>query len=585
MGLASSQARLLSLTSRQHTIEASAQRLLSEKMRLSNDSDAAYQKYMDVLEDTTLKTRQIDDLGQTFWIDGNINNLMRYNADTRTAGSVFYVQDLESGKLYVPQDIFNKYNNLTAATVPAGHEYSDAMKYATLFGLGYDKVDKNIDIKINYDLAVSKGWNTALTDEQYNAYIEATSTDNTIQDYAKILKNQIPNGKTNVQYKDINGNVISNTDAYKIDPSKEAVVTNYENLINKILGSEVIKAAYADTSIAGVGAIELLQESLNLLKTINPNLPQARTREEIFTTPELPEGVTDIVTVSYDTTKLSAGIKSTDSDGKPVIANPYIKIDDGSYTFSEDQKFEMMLNGGTIMWEGIQKIDYTYHFLPDTEGPATPVTTDIYSANTNSLLAQRGATDMATALRELFDKMVNCTKYSKGILASYGKTEADVANYRKFKEAAEAYVFYKPEYEYIPTDNVKANYYETLFNSIKAAGGCIAVNEETAKNSQWVENMIKNAKVILTTWDNNEMTLSRTSPSLHVDVKEISDDKRVAQAESDYEAETAFINEKDTKIDNVLSKLETERTTITTEIQGIEKVMKDNVSVNFKVFS
>ena len=97
--------------------------------------------------------------------------------------------------------------------------------------------------------------------------------------------------------------------------------------------------------------------------------------------------------------------------------------------------------------------------------------------------------------------------------------------------------------------------------------------------------MIKNAKVILTTWDNNEGTLSRTSPALHVDVKEVTDDRKVAQAESDYEAEMAIITEKDTKIDNILNKLETERTSIKTEIDGIEKVMQDNVSVNFKVFS
>ena len=144
MGLASSQARLLSLTSRQHTIEANAQRLMSEKMRLSNSSDAVYQKYMNALDETALKTRQTNDVGETSWIDGSINNLMRYNASDNTTGSVFYVQDMDSGKLYVPKEVFDNYNNLTAATVPAGYDYTDAMKFATLFGVEYKRIDKTI---------------------------------------------------------------------------------------------------------------------------------------------------------------------------------------------------------------------------------------------------------------------------------------------------------------------------------------------------------------------------------------------------------------------------------------------------------
>ena len=563
MGLASSQARLLSLTSRQHSVEASAQRLLSEKIRLSNDSDAAYQKYMNVLEDTTLKTRQTNDLGETFWIDGNINNLMRYNADTRTAGSVFYVQDLETSKLYVPQEVFNNYNNLTAATVPTGHEYADAMKFATLFGVEYVKVDNNIDTKINYEQAVLKGWNNALTDAQYNQYTEEANKDSEIQSTAKILSGMIPNT-----------NNIDGKNVYKISPSKTAIATNYETFVMQILGSPLQKAAYS------ANEIQLLETSINLIRSITSDADKDAGYKDTIPTP-LADGTTEDkeydYTQTYTTNKLSA------NNGVD-----YLVIEDGSDEFTTDQKFELMLNGGQITWDA--KYDKTFsnnwanRFWGRKDVPVVK-THDIYDANTISVLSSCGSTNMGDALTKLFQKMSNYTKNSERLLNSWGKTEEDVVNYRKFKQIEKEYSMYKPDYEYVPTDNVKATYYETLFNSIVAAGGCTGVNEETAKNSQWVENMIKNAKVILTTWDNNEMTLSRTSPSLHVDVKEISDDRRVAQAESDYEAETAFINEKDTKIDNILNKLETERTTITTEIQGIEKVMQDNVSVNFKVFS
>lgn len=562
MGLASSQARLLSLTSRQHAVEASAQRLLSEKIRLSNNSDAAYQKYMNVLEDTALKTRQTNDLGETSWIDGNINNLMRYNAAENTGGSVFYVQDLETGKLYVPQEVFNNYNNLTAATVPAGHDYEDAMKFATLFGVEYVKVDENEDIKINYERAVAQGWNTALTDAQYHQYSEALAKDDEVQSTAKILGAMVPGTKE----------IETGKMAYKVNPSKVSVATNFETYVLRAIDSDVYEAK----------DVALLQEALKLIKQIStPAEKDVGYKDEIVET--LGDGSTR--TTEYWATKTFKTNKLTVNNGAD-----YLSFTDGRDDFTTDQKFEMMLNGGTITWDAKYDITYKNSFIESVygrtqKGIAITKTSDVYDSDTYSVLAQHGSTNMGDALKKLFTKMSNYTKNSDALLVAWGKGKSDVTNYRKFKEAANDYELYQPDYRYVPTNNVKATYYETLFNSIVSAGGCTGVNEETAKNATWVENMIKNAKVILTTWDSTEMTLSRTSPSLHVDVKEITDDHRVAQAEQDYEAETAFINEKDTKIDNILNKLETEQTTITTEIQGIEKVMQDNVSVNFKVFS
>ena len=57
MGMASSQARLLSLTSRQHSIELKAQVLQAQKLQLANDSDAAYDNYVKTLDATKLQTK------------------------------------------------------------------------------------------------------------------------------------------------------------------------------------------------------------------------------------------------------------------------------------------------------------------------------------------------------------------------------------------------------------------------------------------------------------------------------------------------------------------------------------------------
>lgn len=573
MGLASSQARLLSLTSRQHTIEANAQRLMSEKMRLSNSSDAVYQKYMNALDETALKTRQTNDVGETSWIDGSINNLMRYNASDDTSGTVFYVQDMDSGKLYVPKEVFDNYNNLTAATVPAGYDYTDAMKFATLFGIEYNRVDNNEDILINYNEAIKKGWDNALTDEQYNKYTVEANKDKDVQTVAQTLRGMLPAGLTTVTSKE--GDTTKTSKIYKLGNTKQAIAQNYESFVMQILGSPSQTEAYQAKDLA------LLQESLNLMKTISAGAESDTVSQEEI---EIPSVGGSTTTVNVTTTKTYTTKEIKVNNG----TLDYVSAKDGSSDFDGDTKFEIMLNGGTVAWSGTYDVEYSNKWAQNKYGKKDVEinkTTDVYNANTNNILAQYGATTMGQALTSLFDKMSESKLYSASILKNMGKTEDDVVNYRKFKDIQTAYSMYTPDYEYIPSDKVKSAYYEGIYNAITSAGGCEQVNDDTAKNASWVQNMIKNAKVILTTWDSSENMLSRTSAALNVDVKEISDTHKVQQAEQDYEAETELINAKDTKIDNILNKLETERSSITTEIEGIQKVMDDNVTSVFKLFS
>lgn len=58
MGMSSSQARLLTLTARQHSIEYKAQKIQAEKLRLANDSDRIYNEYLDALDATKFNSNQ-----------------------------------------------------------------------------------------------------------------------------------------------------------------------------------------------------------------------------------------------------------------------------------------------------------------------------------------------------------------------------------------------------------------------------------------------------------------------------------------------------------------------------------------------
>lgn len=554
MGLASSQARLLTLTSRQHTIEANAQRLLSDKMRLSNDSDAVYQKYMNVLDDTTLKTRQTDDNGDTFWIDGNIKNLMRWEAPEDTGGSVFFVQDLDTKKLYVPQEIADSYANLTAVTVPADHTYTDAMKFAVANGITYKKVDHNEDLLINYNTAIKNGYNTALTEAQYNEYTQTLNLDDATHSTISKLLGKIPEKDGGI---------------YKVDETSNNIYENYIELVKQILSdpANVISSSLEKNILWG---------TVSMLETMSSPKP-----EDIDEYRMEPDVYCD-VEHHYEYRSITHNITVSKGGTKYIDVNSDDKFD-------SNRKFEAMLNGGTMTWDGEYSEMYSYI---DSNGQPNfseysnrrTETCDVYDSTMSGYLSSYGSSSLGDALTRIFTDANNRNATTSAYLARIGKTETDAKNYILFKKYELAYQSYYPDIEYIPNDRSKDTIYQTIYNAITAAGGYTVVNDETAKNASWVQNMIKNAKVILTAYDDENKILSKTTPSLHVDIKEISDKHLVEQAEQDYEVKMSLINAKETDIDNLLSKLESERTAITTEVDGIKSVMKDNVSVNFKLF-
>lgn len=99
---------------------------------------------------------------------------------------------------------------------------------------------------------------------------------------------------------------------------------------------------------------------------------------------------------------------------------------------------------------------------------------------------------------------------------------------------------------------------------------------------------IDNANAVTTDPDKGTLAVYKvfedTSVSTSTKVQEVSDEVGLKKAEAQYEADMNKINAKDTRYDNELSQLETERNAIKTEIESLETVAKDNVDRTFKIF-
>ena len=144
------------------------------------------------------------------------------------------------------------------------------------------------------------------------------------------------------------------------------------------------------------------------------------------------------------------------------------------------------------------------------------------------------------------------------------------------------------------------NYYVKMFNVIEQSGGCISIesfngiNNNDAKNdSEWLTNMIQSGimtiEVINQDKNTGKVTLSGTSPasneSLQYTTTTQIDKAALAKAEAKYEHDLKLIDKKDKQFDLDLSKLETERTALTTQYDSVKKVIEDNIDRTFGIFS
>lgn len=76
MGLSSSQARMLTLTARQHSIEYQAQRVQAMKLQLANESDQVYKNYLERLDATKVQYKVVEQDGSIRYDDATFQRLV-----------------------------------------------------------------------------------------------------------------------------------------------------------------------------------------------------------------------------------------------------------------------------------------------------------------------------------------------------------------------------------------------------------------------------------------------------------------------------------------------------------------------------
>ena len=115
MGMASSQARLLMITSRMHDIEYQAASIQNAKLQLATQQDEAYEKYQQALDATTLTMQTINGTsGEHSTIPANFSNVFGLNAANPASGATNnsgYILVDSRGRVVVEDEVEEGYNN------------------------------------------------------------------------------------------------------------------------------------------------------------------------------------------------------------------------------------------------------------------------------------------------------------------------------------------------------------------------------------------------------------------------------------------------------------------------------------------
>ena len=210
MGMSSSQARLLSLTSRMHDIEYKAQKLEAQKLQMANESAHVYQKYANALNSTTIQGAVLGADGSAKFIDTTLL-VLEGNTANKLAQEI-YLKDTKTDKIYVSKANADKFKLPADGNPGSEIEFMDRLGFKTAV-LGFDKVSNTIPTEKYTSIETAKGQETTREVPNFN----------TDWGYQKVDHKPVPADAISVKsIEDANGT---------FDVNKTYVINNKEDLV------------------------------------------------------------------------------------------------------------------------------------------------------------------------------------------------------------------------------------------------------------------------------------------------------------------------------------------------------------------
>jgi len=146
MGLASSQARLLNLTSRMHQIEYKAAKLEAEKLQMANESRRVYLEYQEALEQSKIQIKTIQTDASATYVDITDLGMMINSGFTLVVHDVPYNETTKK-----PDSTSNTRKDVVCIGTGTGNELATSSKNLLLDAIGAKYPNSSISSSSSVD--------------------------------------------------------------------------------------------------------------------------------------------------------------------------------------------------------------------------------------------------------------------------------------------------------------------------------------------------------------------------------------------------------------------------------------------------
>lgn len=595
MGLAASQARLLSITARLSDNELHSQQISNSKVRLADRTQEASQEYIQALNSSKL-------MFSTYDAEGNVSQ-------TTLTPSLLYT--------YTP--LKNQY---------ALQDASGAFYVSAVDAQNYENTNSLMEFLACYDLFSDKKYQEAVKD--YNDKLEDYNKDKDKYDQEKLEFD-----KAHDEWQVEHDAWVIEYNKYLEDLKEWEAIKDKPSLYDQFAG--FVGTSDNPNSQAGYCYDRALKGNVGCYKHLLAHLLDYSGASN-FSTDTYETSYIDPATGKKDTTKLlmtSGGMTSyVMNDPKwleivDAINDESRKCDeDDNYNGVDDEVKDNSLQaiidaGGVPTKKDILMSDYLYD--PDTNSVTGVKTLKQKAIDILYLLNNQDEFNLTT--EEMKETLIN---FTDGDMRNLGKEPEPPGNAPTEpvftqKEPEEPV---KPNYSVELDDKEKAQWYVNLWymmngsdsanlvknDSTTELDGVFIVAAESKSNKgnykvlednlmtspDWIQFALEQGIVTLVkaqyydpTEDNGkagELTSegifwTATNWSSCTDMSSTEDAVAIARAETEYNQKLRDIESKDKKFDNDLKKLDTEHNALQTEYESVKSVIEKNTERSFKAFS
>ncbi len=648
MGMAASQARLLSITSRMSDNELRAQLINNAKIRLTEDSSKASEKYISALNQTQLMMSNKDAAGNDLYQQLTFNNLTAYSSYNNQYGLIN-----KSGEMVVSELDAAKYENAIKAA--EGNDDTDALtEFLKQYGLEKDTtsywesngLDEDLKARyegdIEYDANGNRvsglhyGYEMSKTSQAYGIYEQllddyTKADDDYTSAVIKQMKKYLYDDKA---YKAMYTAVSNGTQTSNISGS-EAALNFLEQLLNELVNDNQLdpnsndktKTFYENmqyllndtvqfngsggatvTNQLGITQNEDGSYNLGGIFTLTSNGSGGYT----VTGTSTDDGVTySVGSVSGNTFTYTITETETDESG-----NTTTKTSNGTCTFDLTNMLAETKEEASVE-EVAQQIQYIYKYFDSniisqmnrdafadsaaTEKAAYEAAAkqlsififgyDIGSENYGNL------DDMEWIINESGIPTTNLDSTSTVTINQViGGVEQPVQYQTNFEAVKDVYLienmiaeYGAPKYTWIDKNNPDENadakaQWYTNIFNKMNEDGYQTISQELASSSEWIQYAFESGLLSMIQVD-DEFNWVSTMYSNCSDITEDTIDLLVTQAEAEYTRETNKIQAKDKLYDLELKNIDTEHEALQTEYDSIKSALDKNVERMFKYFS